>query len=130
MGIQPLSEGIPPNLHGLTYYWLVKYKDGSQLQQFEMDGKEHLFKEIDQSRLDTYTWMPFDASKPSYTLKLEPWQRLIAAKTHRLITSLRTGIKSHTITYLLGWQTTHQGRNFKSIMYIKPDGDVILSEEL
>lgn len=109
---------------GLSYYWLATYRDGSQLEQFDKEGKERLFKEIEQSKLDTFSWVPFDKSKPAHTLKLQPFQRLIAVRRHHLVTKLRTGEKKDKITYLLGWQTTHQGKNIKSIMFIHPDGSI------
>ena len=34
--------------------WIALYNDGEQLNQFNEDGSENLFKEIDQSKLDRF----------------------------------------------------------------------------
>ena len=44
----------------LAMFWIAEYSDGMALAQFDPDtGAEHLFKEIDMSRLIRFGWYPF-----------------------------------------------------------------------
>ena len=132
----------------LVYYWKAFYKDGSVLPQFERDGTEHLFKEIDHNRLAGFGWFPFDvelAEKlqekgiltavlplPSFQVWLKDGQRLIAFRRHFLSLSLDkpagvANLLSHKVLYVLGWQETVNGRNMQTLMYIDEEGNVELS---
>lgn len=84
-----MSQEIP-------FFWIAFYKDGSILPQYDFQtGKQNLFKEIDQSKLDKFGWFPIpkDLAKkigdprivskdnlPYYVLKLRENQRLIALR--------------------------------------------------
>ena len=132
----------------LVYYWKAFYHDGTELAQFDDEGNEHLFKEIDQSKLKGFGWFPFTYQQeaflkskghnvralplPSYVLWLKPGQRLIAFRRHFLSLSIQTpvGVSSltnHKILYVLGWQETIGGRNMQTLMYIDEEGNVELS---
>ena len=46
-----------PTLH---LFWIAEYQDGTALPQFDPDtGEEHLFKEVDQSKLKRFGWYAF-----------------------------------------------------------------------
>lgn len=80
----------------LYYFWIAFYKDGTYLPQFDFEtGEQHLFKEIDQSKLDKFGWFPVteelckkikdprykpNPKLPYYVLKLREGQRLIALR--------------------------------------------------
>jgi len=109
------------------YYWRAIYKNGESLEQFDEDGNEILFEEIDQDRLKSFAWIPEDESKPSYKLELKDYQRLIAFRRKFINTRGFKGL----LCYALGWQATINGINYKTIMFINPkDGSVIMREEL
>ena len=76
----------------IPYFWIAFYKGGSCLPQFDLDtGAQHLFKEIEQDKLDKFGLfpIPFELAKklgPQYyydnkltrfVMKLGPNQRLI-----------------------------------------------------
>lgn len=107
------------------YYWKAEYENGSVLKQYDSNGEERNFNEIDQDRLDTFSWISDDNVLPTYTIDLKDWQRLIAFRRH----VLRRG-NDRVMVYALGWQATINGRNYKTINYILPDGSVIMGEEL
>jgi hypothetical protein len=112
----------------ISFYWKAKYLDGTELSQFDKNGEEHLFSEIKQENLDTFSWVPINASLPTYSIKLAPNQRLIALRRHRK--HIKGGVElGEEVMYLLGWQMTELGKNFKSIMYICPDGNIILDSQ-
>lgn len=105
------------------YYWRATYADGSRLSQFE-NGEEQLFGAVDHERLVDMSWVPHEPSKPTYTLKLAPWQRLILLRRHQV----SGGVDA--VLFILGWQATINGRNYRSVILIHPDGSVEMTEEL
>jgi len=123
----------------LTFFWIAKYKDGTELRQFDEDGKEHSFREIDQGRLESFSWVPFTREQvlslpircvsrplPTYTLHLRENQRLIAVRRNYI--TYGKGFEERRTIYLLGWQETINGKNYKSILYIHEDGSVEVSD--
>jgi hypothetical protein len=99
------------------YVWVATYSDGTSLKQFDDFGQEHLFKEIDQSRLASMSLIPTKPSLPPFHLHLAPWQRLIFFRRH-----LQSSKGSHSVYFFLGWQATIGGRNYMSVLEIGPDG--------
>lgn len=114
-------ESNPLNL----YYWKVIYDNGETLQEIE-DGKTHSFKEVDLDKLVRLGWVSDNPNLPSYFVNLESFQRPILYR-RRGIHALKKNAKPFTIGYLLGWQSTINGRNYKSIMFIRPDGEITLA---
>ena len=100
-----------------TYVWIGTYNDSTCIKQFDDQGQEHLFKEIDQSRLASMAWVPTTPSLPEFRLHLAPWQRLILFKRHTVSSDER-----HSVLFFLGWQATIEGRNYKSVLEIGPGG--------
>ncbi len=107
------------------YYWVAVYEDDSVFRQFE-DNKENLFKDIDQSRLKTFKWVSTIEGKPSHSLNIKPWQRLIAFRRVRMSP---TGKVKRTL-YALGWQSTINGENVKTISWIYPNGSIIIDDDM
>lgn len=110
--------------HPLTYIWVAKYLDSTELKQIDNAGKEHLFSEIDQSRLKEFSWIPTQLNFKTYSIKLNPDQRVIAFKRNFL--SVMTGLQ--TTIYALGFQQTINGQNVKSIIWIGKEFSVIVDD--
>src|SRR3972149_12164888 len=79
----------------IPFMWVAFYSDNECLPQFDLDsGEQHLFKEIDQTRLIKYGWYPItyelakklgspyyhDPKLSHFLLELKPNQRLIALR--------------------------------------------------
>jgi len=99
----------------VLYSWVAVYNNGSSLSEFDGNGR-HLFKEIDQDKLDQLSWASSDPTKTTYTVHIAPWQRVILFRRHHF--NERTG--EDYVLYALGWQATIDGRNYKSILFIDP----------
>lgn len=79
----------------LHLFWIAEYQDGQALPQFNPDtGAEHLFKEVDHSKLKRFGWYAFPrnlankvayaAHNPcltSYTVDIPPGATLVAHRT-------------------------------------------------
>jgi len=43
----------------LKYYWVVVYEDGTSYPQFNPDGTENLWKNVDQDKIISVSWHQF-----------------------------------------------------------------------
>jgi hypothetical protein len=105
--------------------WVAFYNDNTCLPQFDLDtGYNHLFKEIDQSKLSKFGWFPIsyeltkkldsryyhDPNLQRFVLELKPNQRIIALRTE----AQHTFDFSHCLKCGFNWQW----------MPNKPDGSI------
>lgn len=107
----------------LDLEWIVVYEDGGILYQYEEDGKENLYADIDRERrVAEFHLRDRSTGKIVLAYALEPGQRLIYRKRHSM--SGVTGEKNWTI-HLVGWQQTIDGKNIQNISWVFPDGSII-----
>jgi len=105
--------------------WQAVYNDGSDLWECNPEG--HIinrYKDIDRSRLTefrVYLTEDLSVSEPKLFLRvaIKEGYRLIWRK-RRLQRLLED--KPFATIYLIGWQTTLEGKNIQSILYLYPDG--------
>ena len=117
-----------------SIYWKAVYKDGTSLTQFEEDGKENKYPDINRSKLVAFeirkAGIEDKPDKLLFKLFLDPGRRLIYRR--RLLDKMKFGkanpeFVSREIIYLVGWQATIGGRNVQDIAYVFEDGHVELS---
>ena len=102
--------------------WEAQYKDGTSLPQYNADGTENRYADIDRSRLEAFSLVRADGSIALH-LVLDPGQRLI----YRLRVEQSTGpASSKIVVYMAGWQQTINGQNIQSIAYVREDGGTVL----
>ncbi len=110
--------------------WRAVYKDKKALPQYNADGTENAYKDIDRYRLGRFDLLNED-EKIVYSVYIHTGQRLIFRRRN-LITLGRIGLeeRSRKIIYIVGWQMTiktpEKLRNITSINYIHEDGRVEL----
>jgi len=144
-GPQPLFDDLGYN--PLVYYWIAFYKDKTVLPQFDFEtGKENLFSDIVQAKLESIGWFPFTQELadqiaktglivyarqlPIFKTKITNGQRLILFRRNTVSVSLKTGeMKGRKTFYLLGWQQTVNGSNIKAILKIDENGNALLGDE-
>lgn len=68
----------------LAYIWLAEYDDATVLRQFEDDGKEHFFSEIDQSKLKRFGWVPVEPNLVPVSISLNKGDKLICYRRNFL----------------------------------------------
>jgi hypothetical protein len=121
-----------------TAKWRVVYKDETILREIDPDGTEHLFKEINQDKLEYFQLVnPQDIAICQVHLGED--KRLIFARRNIITTGSRVvergdvkvplPIKSHQIVIILGWQRTIKGVSSKAIFYLLPDGRIEMDDE-
>lgn len=124
-------------MHSSTY-WKAIYKDGKELCQFEEDGTENKYPDIDRSKLAVFEIRKAAAGdQPDrllFKMFLEPGRRLIYRR--RVQDKMKIGGKPtdiqvkkrwKEIVYLVGWQATIGGRSVQDIAYVFEDGHVELA---
>jgi hypothetical protein len=98
--------------------WVALYSDGSGLCQYNGDGSENKYADIDRARLTNFALFTDDHRKV-VEIHLEPGQRLI----YRRRVEHPPG-KPKIVVYMVGWQQTIAGQNVQSIAYVFPDGRI------
>ena len=119
------------------YYWLVKFEDGEEIAQYTESGEEVLYRAVldrlqSGKGLSFIAWVPTQKGKPIYVQHIDSsWQRPIVYRRHFVKMGLLTGEKkAEKVIFLLGFQATIAGRNYKSIMLIDPEtGSVEVKSE-
>jgi len=124
--------------------WIAKYNDKTQLSQFNEDGEENLFKDIDQDKLtefvigNPYKRLSVDLTTGIFNINgvlLEINNISKRSEEYRLIyfrrvsMSLGTdGGSDKTVKSFIGYQITIDGKNNK-VMFSELDGNIILHKE-
>lgn len=103
------------------YRWTVVYNDGTAMDQFNPDGTENGYGEIDRDKITEFH-MRNEEGTTILAMEITPEQRLIYRKRHSL--SAASGERNWTI-YLVGWQQTIAGKNVQSLNWIFPNGSII-----
>lgn len=125
--------------------WIAKYNTGNQLKQFEVDGKENLFRDIDQDKLEFFT-ISNEQSHISLDLKTGVFDlnnneividelsykkvkyRLIYFRRVSVSIGMSDEATSKTIRHFIGYQVTIDNKNHK-VMFSEQDGKFQLRTE-
>jgi len=138
----------------LKIHWLAQFSDGSQLEQFEANGKENLFRGVLNRQNDLTRFILFHTEKSlRFTLDLKlgviyindiqmPQPELLSnvddKNRKRLIYFRRitkelnsfkgtVSTTNTTVLYFLGYQYNNEiGKNFKKILQINNEGNIII----
>lgn len=96
----------------LTYIWEAEYKDGSILKQFDLDGTENLFSEVDHSKLYKFSWIPIKPNLNPVSIILKEGQKLkvyrknfISFITGKQCVAYVIGIEGHPLTWIFQDET-------------------------
>ena len=104
---------MPP----LKYFWVVEYSDGTALSQFDPDtGKEHQWKEVDESRVCKVAWAEFSrdlsekieietisTKRPKmHHVDFDPDEKILVCRRNHMSISPNIATKEHRIEYLIG----------------------------
>jgi len=117
-----------------SIYWKAIYKDGTSLCQFEENGTENKYPDIDRYKLTAFEIRKAAVGEQPdrllFKMFIEPGRRLIYRR--RVLERMRFGkaepeLVKREIVYLVGWQATIGGRNVQDIAYVFPDGHVELA---
>jgi hypothetical protein len=101
--------------------WVAVYKDESIVTQYNEDGSESKYSDIDRAKLSEFHIIDADTKETVYAVALDPGQRLIFRRR-----SMMAGNGELLGTIILcGWQQNVKGQNVQSIGWVFPNGSVI-----
>lgn len=102
----------------MSYYWKAVYNDKTELSQFNADGSENKYTDIDRGKLIRFDlWCN---THPVLIIHLDGYKRLICRR--RVAQKLFSGEK--TVVWLVGWQQTKKGVNSQMICAVFEDGHI------
>lgn len=109
----------------MNFKWKAVYEDGSELSQYNEDGSENKYPDIERSKLVRFALLQFHSAQPCVILHLNKNQRLI----YRRRVALRFGLKDVNIKqketiHLIGYQELINGRNVQTICFVFEDGHI------
>ena len=144
-----LNLGENNSISSLSFHWNAVFFDGSQINQFNEDGTENLFKLV-QNRFDELVYFYLTNNKEiTFTVDLihgliffnnhqtiakefkrkKDNIRLIFFRRHKVELTEQMVEKKHEIKYFLGYQyLDNNGYNKKVVLQIDKDGNFIVGD--
>lgn len=98
--------------------WVSRYNDGTSLPQYNEDGSENKYSDIDRQKLSSFE-LTKRVGELAFCLHLDPGQRLI----FRRRVMKRSGY-TDMVVYVVGWQMNVNGKNVQSIAYLTEKGEI------
>ena len=98
-------------------FWKAIYNDGNSLFQFDLDGTEQKYTDIDRTRLMQF--IIYRNNIPAVVIHLGPRKKLIYR--------MRRAMNNHGYeesVFLAGWQENRNGRNVQMIMFLFEDNHI------
>lgn len=112
--------------------WIAIYKDGTHLAQFDKNtGLFHQFREIDVENLNVFALQKLDDTE-GHTERLELHMNEDMKPIHyyeRVILNAGTPLEKRVTLYCFGYEKQVDGKTFKSIMTIYPNGAISLKDK-
>lgn len=97
--------------------WVAIYADNTELPQYNGDGSENRYADIDRTRLKQFVIKTEeDPVHPVLVMNFAAGQRLI----YRRRVELTPNGEPYVVT-MVGWQKTVNGENLQSIAFLFPD---------
>lgn len=114
------------------WHWRAHYsEDGSSyLDEYDADGTQHGFAEVDIARVVVFELRPVSPGLPPVLVKIGRQSRPIFWRTHITSVNPQTGeqVGQMTIT-VAGWQRTVNGRNVQSLTACYPNGAILCVDD-
>ena len=112
-----MSEKNEIKYSGIETLWRAIYSDGKSLFQFNPDGSENKYFDINRIKLTQFVLYRY--GKPAVVIHLDSAKRLI----YRMRRAMDNRGNSETV-YLAGWQETRNGRNIQMIVFLFQDNHI------
>lgn len=106
----------------MDFYWKAVYTDGTELPQYNADGSENKYVDIDRSKLVRFALLQVNSDKPVVVLHLDQGQRLICRRRVAKHFSQDLKPQGEEVVWLVGWQQKINGRNSQMICFVFEDG--------
>jgi hypothetical protein len=98
-------------------FWMAYYSDNTRLLQYEPDGSENKYTDIDRRKLTQF--ILFRSGKPLIVIHLDGNKKLI----YRMRRAMNNKGYEEAV-FLAGWQERISGRNTQMIMFLFEDNHI------
>lgn len=103
--------------------WKAVYNDGTFLNQYNNDGSENKYSEIDRANLSQFLLLRDTKELMVIIYFTRPSQKLIYRKRVAIyISGSKTGTQD--VVYIVGWHENRNGTNVQMICFVFDDGHV------
>ena len=102
--------------------WEAIYNDGNILHQYNDDGTENKYIDIDRPRLIRF--ILHDSFGPAIVLNLTQSKNLI----YRRRVAVNLNSKVQEVVYIAGWQEKIEGRNIQMLCFLFEDGHIEVTD--
>ena len=114
-----------------AWTWKAVYEDGTEVSEFDDDGRDHGFGEVDDRRVARVHLLPLRPHLAEHVLTIDParGQRPIFFRRHRLTVRTVTGaVEGRSTVTVLGWRQTIRGAVVRSFVFYFDDGSSLLAD--
>lgn len=118
-----LRDGVEEKVELERWAWGVVYKDGTELHQFDGEGRFHQFKEIDQSKVDMFVMHQPEGDR-RIDMPIAGDVQIFHFYRHYILDQGGQNPRRVKV-YVFGWKDTHSG--VASYNYILPDERILTS---
>lgn len=121
-----------PRLDSDGWTWRVHYSDGTTFDEYEPDGTEHSFAEVDNPRVAVVELLPQHDWLAEHVVKIDAaaGTRPIFFRRRSRIVNLESGEDTAgPVIHCLGWQKTVNGRNVASYLFLFADGSSLTTDD-
>lgn len=103
------------------FTWVAVYKNGRRFSEYNADGSANLYKDIDRDQLHQMLILDRATQEVALLVHASDPQRVIVRRRHE---QLGGTDKPHMTVWIVGCQSTKNGRNMQTINAIFPDGHI------
>lgn len=104
------------------YYWIAVYGEEDYLKQYNDDGTENSYGDIDRERITEFHLRDKETNRTAIAIEIPENGRLVWRRRNSM--SGVDGQLNWTI-HLVGWQETVNDHNFQSLNWVFPDGSIV-----
>ena len=114
-----------------SYTWKAVYDDGAEFDEFDDDGRDHGFGEVDQSRVVRVHLIPIRPHLAEHVIAIDPTrgQRPIFFRRHKVTVRMGDGaIEDRQTVTVIGWQRTVADEAVYSYTFLFDDGSSLIAD--
>jgi hypothetical protein len=107
--------------------WCAIYKDGKVLYEYDEDGTEHGFREVQPDQVESLCLLPSSTDQKSYTVRVNPKKVTPVFFRRRSIHMRSDGEEAgRSVIHCIGWED----KDKSSYLFVFEDGSTLLTDDL
>lgn len=107
------------------WQWIAKYKDGTELRQFDVNGVFHRFHEIDQEKLSSFSMVHKDGQHDPFFFSFPIGAKLIHFYRNKIL-NIGQENEMRVRLYCFGFEANQ----VKVLFVIMPDDHLVITDNI